>query len=71
MGDRGNTIADKVTALREELMAQTVLSRGELNPGIKNLRDKIRELQDQCPHEWDTEGVCIFCGLEDDRVYIE
>ena len=71
MDDRGNTIAEKVTALREELMAQTVLSRGELNPGIKNLRGKIKELQDQCTHEWDAEGVCMFCGLEDDRTYIE
>ncbi len=35
-----------------------------LNKEIANLQEEINELQNQCPHEYET-GVCVYCGMEE------
>ena len=35
-----------------------------LNKEIANLQEEINELQNQCPHEYET-GVCVYCCMEE------
>ena len=33
-----------------------------LNNGVQALMDEIKDLQSQCPHEWDEDGFCVYCN---------
>ena len=60
----GLEIYAKVQILEAEIEELFDSSTFVLNPQITELENKIKELQEQCEHEY-LHGVCKFCRKEE------
>lgn len=58
----GIEIKQEIEKLNEEL-AQHRSITFTLNNEVKDILERIYELQAQCAHEFNEDGVCIYCGV--------
>lgn len=58
----GIEIKQEIEKLNEEL-AQHHSITFTLNNEVKDILERIYELQAQCAHEFNKDGVCIYCGV--------
>lgn len=56
----GNEIRDKILKLESRMEEVTDYTTFTLNPEIGKLKKQIKNLQKQCPHEYNN-GFCIYC----------
>ena len=54
----------KIHSLEEKLMQSIDPSTFVLNPKTLAIRQRIEEVQSQCPHIWEN-GACVVCGKEE------
>lgn len=59
----GEQIKLKIEEINHQIRELIMPSFYTLNNGITVLMDEIKDLQKNCPHEWDEDGFCIYCNL--------
>lgn len=59
----GLEVRKKIIA-NNKLIAEQPHNIFVLNQKIQELLDENRRLQEQCPHEYDETGFCIYCDKE-------
>lgn len=56
-----NEIKEKVNALYDEIEAALGNGTFVLNPRIAEIYNEIDKLEQECLHEFDESGQCIYC----------
>ena len=59
----GEQIKLRIEELNHQIREMIMPSFYTLNNGVTILMDEIKDLQKECPHEWDEDGFCIYCNL--------
>lgn len=61
----GNEIKQHIDFLNDQIRTMMFPSVFTLNNGIANIMQEIKELQEECPHEYE-EGCCKYCYKKED-----
>ena len=59
----GEQIKLRIEEINHQIREMIMPSFYTLNNGVTILMDEIKDLQKNCPHEWDKDGFCIYCNL--------
>lgn len=59
----GEQIKLRIEEINHQIREMIMPSFFTLNNGVPCLMDQIKDLQRECPHEWDEDGFCIYCNL--------
>lgn len=58
----GEQIKLRIEELNSQIREMIMPSFYTLNNGVQDLMNEIKNLQLQCPHEWDEDGFCVYCN---------
>ena len=59
----GEQIKLRIEEINHQIREMIMPSFYTLNNGVTILMNEIKDLQKECPHEWDENGFCIYCNL--------
>ena len=59
----GEQIKLRIEEINHQIREMIMPSFYTLNNGVTVLMDEIKDLQKNCPHEWDEDCFCIYCNL--------
>lgn len=58
---RGMQIKSLIDEKNEQIKEIMTPNFYSLNNNVLEILNEVRELQKQCPHEYDEDGFCIYC----------
>ena len=59
----GEQIKLRIEELNSQIREMVMPNFFTLNKKVTSLMNEIKDLQKECPHEWDEDGFCIYCNL--------